>query len=57
MPDIDVNAMIWRKFISATTKNTDFAKVKHLFDTSQTLIVNQKDQIFGISTIELMIIP
>ena len=29
-----------------TTKNTDFEKVKHLFDISQELILNQKDDIW-----------
>ena len=65
MLDIDVNAMIWGIFLSATmqaavhlgqdyqeslwtTKNTDFEKVKTLCDISQKVILNQKDEIFGI---------
>ena len=68
MPDIDINAIIWGIFVSATmkaavylgqdfqenlrtTKNTDFEKVKLLFDISQKLILNQNDEPFGISTI------
>ena len=40
-----------------TTKNTDFEKVKELFDISQKLILNQNDEIFGISTIEWNTVP
>ena len=35
-----------------TTKNTDFEQVKALFDISQSLILNHKTEIYGISTIE-----
>ena len=35
-----------------TTKNTDFEQVKTLFDISQRLILNQKREIYGISTVE-----
>ena len=69
MPDIDVNAMIWCIFVSATmtaavhlgqdcqenlraTKNTDFETVKQLLGAAQKLILNLKDDIFGVSTIE-----
>ena len=38
-------------------KNMDFVKVKTLFDISQKLILNQKDEIFGTSTIEWHTIP
>ena len=31
-----------------TTKNTDFEKVKHLFDNSQKLILTQKNEIYGV---------
>ena len=40
-----------------TTKNTDFEKVKQLFDISQELIVNQKNELCGMSTIEWNTIP
>ena len=40
-----------------TTMKTDFEKVKQLFDISQKLILNQKDEIFVISTIEWNTIP
>ena len=40
-----------------TTKNTDFEKVIQLFDNSQKLILNQLEEIFGISTIEWSTIP
>ena len=73
MLDIDVNAMIWRIFTSATAeaavhlgqvyqdnlrtdKNTDFDKVKPLFDISK-LSLNQKDEIFGMSRIEWNTFP
>ena len=74
MPEIDVNAMIWRVLMSATmkaavhlgqdfsdnlriTRNTDFEKVEQLFDISQKLILNQSEDIFGISTIDWNTIP
>ena len=34
------------------TKNTDVVQVKTLFDISQTLILNHRSEIYGISTIE-----
>ena len=68
MLDIDVNAMIWGIFMSATmnaavhlgqghqenlrtTKNTDFEEAEPLCDISQKLILNQSEELFGISTI------
>ena len=40
-----------------TTKKTDFEKVKTLFDILQKLILTQKNDIFGIPTIEWKTIP
>ena len=40
-----------------TTKNTDFEQVKTLFDISQRLILEQKSEIFGISTNEWNTVP
>ena len=40
-----------------TTKDTDFEKVRTLFDISQKFILDHKDEIFGISTIELNTVP
>ena len=40
-----------------TTKSTDFEHFKTLFDTSQKLILDQKDEIFVICTIEWNTIP
>ena len=40
-----------------TTEDTDFEKVRTLFDISQKLILDHKDEIFGISTIELNTVP
>ena len=37
---------------SAWTKNTDFEQVKALFDVSQSVILNHKSEIYGMSTIE-----
>ena len=37
-----------------TTKNTDFEKVGQVFDISQKLILNQSEDIFGVSTIDRM---
>ena len=35
-----------------TTKNTDVQQVKTLFDISQSLILDHRSEIYGISTIE-----
>ena len=51
MPEIEINTMIWGIFMSATTKSTDFGKVKHLFDSSQKMILIQSEGILWISTI------
>ena len=40
-----------------TTKNPDFEQVKHLFDVSQKLNLNQSEEIFGISVIDWKTIP
>ena len=40
-----------------TTKDTDFEKVKTLFDIFQKLILNQSEKIFGMSTIHWNTIP
>ena len=40
-----------------TIKNTDFVNVKQLFDPPKKLILTQKDEIFGISTIDWNAIP
>ena len=68
MLDIDVNGMIWGIFMSATMKaavhlgqnyeeNLRISRVKAFFDISQSLILNQKSEIYGISTIEWNTIP
>ena len=40
-----------------TTEDTDFEKVRTLFDISQKLILDHKDEIFGKKTIELNTVP
>ena len=40
-----------------TTRNTNFEKFKQLFDISQKLILNQSEEVFGISTMDWNTIP
>ena len=47
----------YQENLRTTKNNTDFKKVQTLFDISQKLIPNQKDEIFRISTIEWNSIP
>ena len=41
-----------KKRIGVQPRTTDFEKVEHLFDISQKLILNQSNELFGISTID-----
>ena len=55
MLDVEVNGMIWRIFTSATMKAAVHFGQNYeepLFDISQSLILNHKSEIYGISTIE-----
>ena len=55
MLEIEVNAMIWGIFMSATIKST--GQVKQLFDFSQKLILKQSEEILRISTFVWNTIP